>query len=329
MADLPVERSLATPPFTSVGMDVFGHWMITFGKATRGSKSSRKCWALLFTCLSSRAVHVESLLAMDTVSFINAFRRFTSLRGPCVSVFSDRGSNFIGAKAQTSQVSTEVVGRQLSALGVVWKMNPPHASNFGGIWERKIGQMRRCLDSTLLATGERPLCFDELNTLLQEAAAIVNSTPLWDTSFDPNDPSPVTPYNLLTQKFGSPTHMPGVTDADILAYGPRRWKRVQLLADHFWEAWRKRYLLELNSRDKWRSKKQPLQVGDVVLVREQNCRRSCWPTGMIQTINTSHDGRIRSATVRMALGRNSGDKGPRHLERPASEMVVLMRGRDD
>ncbi|XP_018023547.1 uncharacterized protein LOC108679438 [Hyalella azteca] len=202
MADLPVERTSPAPPFTAVELDVFGHWWITSGQSTRKNSSLRKCWATIFTCMASRAVHVECLPAMDTSTFINCFKRFLAIRGPCSSVRSDRGSNFLGVKKQSTDIDIERVSRTLADLGVAWTMNPPQASHFGGVWERKIGQVRRALDAAILSTGARALTYDELNTFLQESAAIVNSTPLWDSPLDPNEIAPTTPSMLLTQKFG-------------------------------------------------------------------------------------------------------------------------------
>ena len=60
MADLPPDRMEAAPPFTNVGFDVFGPWSIQT-RRTRGRTTSLKRWGLVFTCLSSRAIHIETL----------------------------------------------------------------------------------------------------------------------------------------------------------------------------------------------------------------------------------------------------------------------------
>ncbi len=190
MSDLPRDRMETSAPFTNIGLDVFGPWDIRERTSTRRS-SGQKCWAIIFTCLSSRAVHVDALPSMDTPSFINALRRFMSLRGPCKLIRSDRGTNFVGARNQGNDVSLEKVNKFLKAKDCIWELNPPHASHFGGVWERKIGQIRRALEGAMLQTGPRCLSRDELFTLLQEAAAVVNNTPLWVVSDDPNDAQPL------------------------------------------------------------------------------------------------------------------------------------------
>lgn len=66
------------PPFTCVGLDVFGPWPVTVRK-TRGGQAEAKRWAVIFACMSTRAIHIEVIEAMDTSSFINALRRFVAM----------------------------------------------------------------------------------------------------------------------------------------------------------------------------------------------------------------------------------------------------------
>ena len=79
MADLPVKRLTPAPPFSYVGLDVFGPWTVS-ARRTRGGVANSKRWAVLFTCLTIRAIHIELLESMDTSSFINALCRFLALR---------------------------------------------------------------------------------------------------------------------------------------------------------------------------------------------------------------------------------------------------------
>jgi len=83
MADLPVHRISPAPPFSYVGLDVFGHWQIC-ARRTRGGLAHSKRWAVLFVCMSTSAVHIEVIESMDTSSFINAIRRFLAIRGPVI-----------------------------------------------------------------------------------------------------------------------------------------------------------------------------------------------------------------------------------------------------
>ena len=108
MADLPEQRLFRTPPFYHCGIDVFGHFNIRYGKQTRASPGTQKIWVLLFSCLYSRAIHLEMLESMDTASFKLAFNRFQSLRGDCAYLRSDAGSNFMGARNEEHIEDTHV-----------------------------------------------------------------------------------------------------------------------------------------------------------------------------------------------------------------------------
>lgn len=96
MANLPADRLSTEPPFTNVGLDVFGPWSVS-SRRTRGGHAHSKRWAVIFTCMSLRVVHIEVIESLDTSSFINALRRFLAVRGPVKHIRSDRGTNFVGA----------------------------------------------------------------------------------------------------------------------------------------------------------------------------------------------------------------------------------------
>ena len=92
MADLPTERMETTEPFICSGYDCFGPFFI------KERRSEVKRWGIVFTCLSSRAVHIETLNSMTADSFINAYRRFVNRRGPIRKLMCDNGTNFIGGR---------------------------------------------------------------------------------------------------------------------------------------------------------------------------------------------------------------------------------------
>lgn len=99
MANLPPARSDTSPPFTNVGLDVFGPWKIAT-RRLRGGTANAKRWSLIFTCLSSRAIHLEVLETLEASSFICALRRFLAIPGLVKKLRCDQGTNFVGGKSQ-------------------------------------------------------------------------------------------------------------------------------------------------------------------------------------------------------------------------------------
>ncbi|XP_022096554.1 uncharacterized protein LOC110982458 [Acanthaster planci] len=318
MADLPEDRLQATPPFTNVGMDVFGPWSVITRK-TRGGSAEAKRWAVLFTCLCTRAVHVEVIEAMDTSALISALRRFCSLRGPIARLRCDRGTNFIGAEGTLNQ---EQVARYLTSKNCEWIFNPPKASHFGGIWERQIGIIRRVLDSMFIQLGKHQLTHDVLITFMAEACAIVNSRPITTISSDANDPLPLTPAMLLTLKSHPVDAPPGNFVKEDL-YGRQHWRRVQYLANQFWTRWRKEYLQSLQPRQKWTQTTPDLSEGDVVILRQKELPRNRWPLARVTKTYPSDDSRVRKVDIVICV-----DGTRRTYLRPISELVLLERASD-
>lgn len=130
MADLLPERLETCPPFSYVGLDVFGPWSVVT-RRTLGGAAQSKTWAILFKCMTTRGVHIEVIESMDTCSCINAICRFFAIRGTAKQMRSDRGTNFIAASvelgmAQPNKNPPDIVNH-LHANSCTWEFNPPHA----------------------------------------------------------------------------------------------------------------------------------------------------------------------------------------------------------
>ena len=319
MADLPPDRLSTDPPFTNVGMDVFGPWNVT-ARRTRGGQAESKRWAVLFTCLSVRAIHIEVIQSMDSSCLINALRRFQAIRGPVKHLRSDRGTNFIGASKELgipSNADEKAVRKFLSDQGTTWTFNAPHSSYMGGVWERMIGVTRRILDSMFSKMDSSKLTHEVLITFLAEVTAIVNNRPLVPVSTDPSDPFILTPASLLTQKIGPCP--PPAGDFDHKDLYKQQWWRVQSLSNTFWDRCRKQYLVTLQPRRKWSSDQPNLTVGTVVLLKDNQSKRNDWPLGIITEVYPSKDGRVRKVKLRIA-----GQSGTKELLRPVNELILLI-----
>ncbi|XP_059837241.1 uncharacterized protein LOC132400293 [Hypanus sabinus] len=312
MADLPPERLEACPPFTNVGLDVFGPWSITT-RRTRGGQAESKRWAIMFSCMSSRAVHIEVIESLDTSSCINALRRFFAIRGPAKQLRSDCGTNFVGASKELGM--DRAVQRYLSQQGCNWEFNTPHASHMGGAWERMIGIARRILDSMFLQQRTR-LTHEVLCTLMAEVTAIMNSRPLLPVSSDPENPFILSPSMLLTQKAGAPPPPGDFSDKDLYT---KQWRQVQALANPFWSRWRQKYLPSLQQRRKWTEPRRNLQVGDLVLLRDKQITRNSWPMARITATFPSEDGHVRKIELKTT---DQGDV--KIYQRPVTEVILLL-----
>lgn len=102
MADLPQDRLEEAAPFTYSAVYYFGPFHIKEGRR------ELKKYGVLFTCLSSQAIHLETAVSLTTDSFLNAYRRFVGRRRPVRQLRSDQGSNFVGARNELALALTEV-----------------------------------------------------------------------------------------------------------------------------------------------------------------------------------------------------------------------------
>ena len=303
MSDLPEERLSPSPPFTYVGVDAFGPWNIVT-RRTRGGQANSKRWAIMFSCLVSRGIHIEVIEEMSSSSFINALRRFVSLRGAVKEFRSDRGTNFVGAteSLQIDAINVEDPSFRnfLFDNGTIWKFNAPHSSHMSAPWERMIGIARRILDSMLYKVDR--LTHEVLCTFMAKVCAIVNARPIVAVSTDPDLPTVLSPSTLITQKTHTTTE--NYEHLDIRDAYKSQWKHVQVLANTFWKRWQKQYLQTLQSRSKWCEERNNLKKGDIILMRDHELSRNQWPIGTINEVFPSKDGKIRKVSVRVKRGQN-------------------------
>ncbi|XP_036433700.1 uncharacterized protein LOC118812688 [Colossoma macropomum] len=209
----------------------------------------------------------------------------------------------------------KTVQTYLSEQGCSWEFNPPDASHMGGSWECMIGIARRILDSMFFQQNTR-LTHDVLCTLMAEVTAIMNARPLLPVSMDPEKPFILSRSMLLTQKTGVPPPPGDFTDKDLCT---KQWRQFQALANQFWARWSREYLPSLQHRQKWTMPRRNLQVGDIVLLRDKQTIRNCWPMARITATYPGKDGHVRKVEVKTT------DQGSvKTLLKPIAETVLLL-----
>ena len=307
MADLPEDRLKPDKaPFTSVGLDYFGPFLIKHGR------SSEKRYGVIFTCLTSKAVHLEVAHSLDTSSFINALRRFIARRGSVQRIRSDNGTNFQGGEKELrlslSEWNQDQIHNFLLQKNIDWEFNVPYASHHGGVWERQIRSVRKILSALC---NEQRLTDESLSTLFCEVEYIINSRPLTTVSTDHRDLQPLTPNHLLQLKHAS-VFPPGVFEKKDL-YCRKRLRQVQYLTDIFCKRWTKEYLPLLQKRQKWHHPTRNLAVDDIVLVCD-NAPRNSWLLGRIIKVFVGKNQLVRSAEIQTKHG---------IIKRPITKLCLL------
>lgn len=163
----------------------------------------------------------------------------------------------------------------------------------GGVWERMIGVTRCILDSMLKDVTN--LTHEVLVTLLAKITAIVNSRPLVPVSYDSEMPENLMPSILLTQKTDIAEQ--SLCQLDTKDLYKSQWKRVKHLADLFWSRWKRDYLQTLQARRKWTSDRENTDIGDVVLLKDDEVARVQWPIARVTKVFPGDDKCIRMVEV--------------------------------
>ena len=212
---LPSSRVSDDPPFSNTGID--------FAGPLYTSDNGLKVYICLFTCASTRAVHLELVDSLSVPAFLQAFRRF-----------AEREVKSIGR-------STEIQ-RFLANKSIVWDFIVEKAPWHGGFWERIIQSTKRCLRKSL---GRTSMNFESLRTLLIEIEATINNRPLTYTYDDEEGVLyPLTPSHLTYGRRISSE--PSDRQFEIVSTHKSLTKRAQYhkrLLEQFTNSWKKEYLM--------------------------------------------------------------------------------------
>lgn len=290
-------------PFTSSGVDFAGPLYI---KQKGRGRTRLKAYMCLFVCLVTKSVHIELVDDMSTDGFINALQRFVSRRGAPNEMWSDNGTNFKGAKNEfrdlyellsSSEHQERVNDYCNMKIGTNWHCIPARAPNHGGIWESAIKIAKYHLTRSL---GYADLTFSELETVLCMVEATMNSRPLVPVSSDPRDDLPLTPGHFIVGDPIKSLPEPYVENVNLSYL--KRWKRVVAIKQQLFRKLRDEYWKDLQARYKW-SKEQPnAKIGQKVLIIDRTKPSLRWPWGIIESISTGPDGKVRVVKVRNKQG---------------------------
>ena len=315
---LPPERVNPGSVFEKVGIDYAGPVNIKYGYTRK--PVIVKAYVCLFVSLSVKAVHLEIVSDLTSEAFIAALRRFISRRGhPCL-LWSDNGTNFVGANRQLKELfrfirskSTEkAVSEFCTSKSIEWRFIPERSPHFGGLWEAAVKQMKFHLRRVV--SPEVKLTFEEMSTVLCQIEACLNSRPLCTLATCDNDsPTILTPGHFLVGH--ALMALPDKESSDVPSSTLHRWHLCQNLIRHFWDKWAREYLVELNRYTKWFRKSRNIAVGDIVLLRDTVLFPTRWPLARVIAVHPGKDDLVRVVTLKTERG---------EYKRPITKLVVLI-----
>lgn len=310
MSDLPECRTTYGHwPFSQCGIDYFGPMIVKIGRRRE------KRWGVLFTCMSTRAIHLELASTLSASSTIMAVQRLAARRGFPQKIFSDNGTNFVKASKELHDAVIQIDAEKQQEFAKVnrfsWNFNPPDAPHMGGAWERLIRSVKVAIHHAL---NDQSCTEEVLLTLLAEIEHMVNSRPLTHVSTDPDDEEALTPNHFLIGRSSGNLKLTRY-ESEILS--PRRtFEIVQNLAQGFWKRWLREYLPTVLAQRKWHATPTPIQVDDIVVILDYQAPRNTWRKGRVVEVYPSRSDKVvRCVKIR---------SGKSLLVRPVHKLIKIL-----
>ena len=313
MGELPAARVNVSRPFSKAGVDYFGPVYLRPGPR----RAAVKAYVAIFVCMCTKAVHMELVSDLSTDRFLQALRRFVARRGRCSDLYSDNGTNFVGARNKLQEILRllkekdhhDKVSRFCTEEGIHWHFSPPSGPHFGGLWEAAVRSAKHHL---LRVLGDNPATPEDMNTLLVQVEGCLNSRPITACSDDPSDLEPLTPGHFLVGS--SLQSIPEPNYQSLSTNRLNQWQLMQRKLQDFWTRWRREYLSQLQGRIKrWRSPVQ-IEIGKLVIIHDDNQPPLRWKMGRIHAVHPGNDGIVRVVTLKTATG---------FLTRPVEDICIL------
>lgn len=322
-----------------MGLDFCGPvYVHTYSEFTAKSATARrynkkceknKVWIAVFVCLVTRAIYLDLDPDLTTQSFFETLRRFFANYDP-KTIFCDSAPTFKHAK----KVLASYAAQSDPKFGTIkFNFRCPMAAWKGGYYERYMAIIKHHLKRAL-SKGIFPKIapLNSLRTCMQEISTVINSRPITYDKSNPNDPLPLCPLNFLQPlRKIQPIPFPDVDNIDDPNYNPlppsdpshllNLWSKLCCASKHFWSQWKNDYLSLLRERyEKITPKKQRKpNIGDLVLVADQNQPQSNWTVGIISEVFKNYYNQPDKAKVRIVSALGKG----RFIERSVHHLLPL------
>ena len=262
-----------------------------------------KVYIVLVTCCVTRAVHLELAAHMDISAFINCLRRFCSRRGTPRLINSNNAMTFKAAGQFLKKLANNHTFQDfLQYRRIKWEFNLPLSPWWEGYFERMVGCIKRCLRKVL---GNSRLTYDELSTVLTEVESTLTSRPLtylYDELGEALAPSHLLHgHRLSALSEGIDSEVEPDDDKEKIS---KRFLHLTKLLTHFWNRWRREYMIDLREYHKLADcKTVPVGQGQLVLLQEENVKRGQWKVAVVDDMIYGRDGEPRGAMIRKSGGK--------------------------
>ena len=303
MGSLPSYRVRPVGTFVNVGIDYAGPFQLR--PVRKRGVLTVKYYIAVFVCLSSKAIHLETVSDLSKEACLATINRFISRRGRPIMIVSDNGTNFVGAKnyldaageiLKSTNLNNEIMS-ELAIKAIDWKFIPARSPEFGGLWEASVKSCKSCL---LKCTKDAKLTIEEFNTLIIEIEAALNSRPLCYLSNDTETIETLTPGHLLIGRALKSVPETNIYDKNLTLGA--RWDYVQKCLKDFWSRWSVEYMQSLQVRSKNQRERRNIQIGQIGLLKDDLKIPFYWKLGKVVSTHPGNDGLVRVIDIKTENG---------------------------
>ena len=158
--------------------------------------------------------------------------------------------------------------------------------------------------------------FAEWQTVVYEAAQLVNQRPIGRKPLTPDDGTYLCPNDLLLGRCTNDVPQGPFSES---SHANQRLNFIQEIVTSFWKRWTREVFPSLVIEPKWHTEKRNVKLNDVVMVQDANPVRGEWTLGVVDEIIDSKDGRVRNVMVRYKKGNTN-----MRIQRAVQRLIVIV-----
>ena len=285
---LPEYRTEGSRQFEVTGVDFAGPFSYKAGKKEQG-----KCYLIIFTCASSRAVHLEVTRTQSADEFKQKLNAFISRRTRPRIIISDNAKVF---KATADWIKiirkSERLQDYLAGENIRWQFNLAKSPWWGGLYERLIKEIKKALHKTL---GRSCLSYEAFESVIMDVERNLNNRPLTYVEAEGGEEEVLTPNMILWGRDAYPVE--DIEDSDVEKL-TKMSKRLEDAKAHAWKRWKREYIHGLMESHRLNKETGTTpKVGEIVLVVGDEKNRGEWKKGKVVRLIQGKDGVVRGVTL--------------------------------
>ncbi|EGT56834.1 hypothetical protein CAEBREN_32851 [Caenorhabditis brenneri] len=264
----PRFRTTPSTPFQHVGLDYLGPLEFIRDDGYKVGKA----YCLVYTCLVTRAAHLELLPDASSETYIQGLINIFSRRGVPHSIYSDNAATFtLGARIISDNIRLYAPSQSMICFlahhQIEFRHITPLAPWQGGIYERIVGVVKHQMRKEI---GRSTKSFFVSSHILTRIENMINSRPLTPNPRQIDDLPALRPIDFIipTALIDIPTERERSNSTS--EFDPTYGRASSVIP----------------------------RVGQIVLIYTEKLARHNWPLGRIETLQKSRDGLVRSATIR-------------------------------